>query len=372
MSYIVPVKLKECSYNIIVGNNIFPSLGRHLENLSLGQCAFVVTNPLIKRLWGDKLTKTFQSLKIAVEFFTVLDSETSKSFPVAAKLIESIAHQAQGRDIFIVALGGGVIGDLAGFVAAIYKRGVPYIQIPTTLLAQIDSAIGGKTGVDLSVGKNLAGAFYQPEIVLSDVAFLKTLDKRQIQSGLSEAIKYGVIFDKSLFEFIETNDRQLLECQMPAVLHLVHRCSRIKATVVSQDEKETKGIRTLLNFGHTVGHAIEAAGNFRIHSHGEAVALGMRVAGRISQDLGLWNQNDLKRLETLINRAGLPKKIKKIKLNQILKCMQHDKKFKSGKNKFVLPTQIGRVKIVEGISMEIIIKAIEAYYSYEVPRHHVY
>jgi 3-dehydroquinate synthase len=279
----------------------------------------------------------------------------------ALRLIEQIAAYDVDKKIFIIALGGGVIGDLTGFVAAIYKRGIPYIQVPTTLLAQIDSAIGGKTAIDLKYGKNLVGAFYHPKLVITDTKVLTTLSRRQIQNGLAEAVKYGVIDDASLFKYIETHYARFLKGDAKVLTHIVERCSRIKARVVSADEKETKGIRTILNFGHTVGHAVEAASRYGQYQHGEAVGLGMRVAAAISCAMGCLKDADADRLNRLITSVGLPQKIEKVKLKDILERMRHDKKFVGSQNRFVLATKIGNVKVVKGIPLDIITAAIQRY-----------
>jgi len=276
-------------------------------------------------------------------------------------LINLISQYDVNKKIFIIALGGGVIGDLAGFVAAIYKRGIPYIQVPTTLLAQIDSSIGGKTAIDLKTGKNLVGAYYQPKLVLADTKALKTLSQRQIRNGLAEAIKYGIIGDLKLFNYIEDNHQQFLNFNAEVLNHIVRRCAAIKAEIVAKDEKETKNLRTVLNFGHTAGHAIEAAGRYNQYHHGESVGLGMRVAARISVKLKLLHLSEEIRINQLISKIGLPDKIKGVPLTKILDLMQHDKKFSAGHNRFVLANKIGAVKVVSDIPSQIIVQAIKDY-----------
>ena len=354
----ISVPLKTNSYSIIVGKNILPQLGTSLKSLSLGQDAVIMTHPWLLRRYGAGLKKTLEQNGFSCSVFLVPEGEKSKSVKTAFHLIEKIARHDVFKRPFIVAFGGGVIGDLAGFVAATYKRGVPYVQVPTSFLAQIDCAIGGKVAIDLKFGKNLVGAFYQPRCVYSDVALLSTLPQRQLRNGLAEAIKYGIIDDPKLFDYIESHCEKLLRGNLNSLLKVVVKSSQIKAKVVSQDEKETKGIRTILNFGHTVGHAIEAAGQYRVYQHGEAIALGMRIASRISRDLGMLSQKNFERIDGLLTKAGLPKTIQKIKVNQILKMMKHDKKFIAGKNRFVLAKQIGKVHVVEGIDLKIIQRAI--------------
>jgi 3-dehydroquinate synthase len=358
---IVKVNLKDNPYQIVIGYDTLGSLGEMLVPLKIGQDAVVITNPVIRKHHGKTLVDGLQKVGMSVKFFEVPDGELSKSAQEAFRLIEAIAAYDVGKAIFIVAFGGGVVGDLAGYVAAAYKRGIPYLQVPTTLLAQIDSAIGGKVGIDLPMGKNLVGAFYQPMVVWSDLAVLRTLDSRQIRNGLAEAVKYGIICDKALFVYLENHLDKLIAMEPQVFIKVVDQCSKIKANIVVRDEKETRGIRTILNFGHTVGHAIEAANKFKDYHHGEAVGLGMRVAARISQQSGLLDSAQEIRINELITRAGLPQKIKHITLPAIMRHMEHDKKFKAGKNKFVLTMGIGSVKVVEGISLEMIKSAIMAY-----------
>ena len=358
---IVKVSLKQNPYDIAIGHNHISQLGKMIKALNIGTDSVVITSPVIKRLQGNKVIKTLKQNGFSVKVLEVPDGEQSKSVAQAFRLLEKLARYDVMKETFIVALGGGVIGDLAGFVAAIYKRGIPYVQVPTTFLAQIDSSIGGKTAVDLSVGKNLVGAFYQPKLVFTDVAILETLSERQIRNGLAEAVKYGVIDDRSLFDYIEENVEKLLMGDRKALSHVILRSSQIKTKVVLADEKETKGIRTILNFGHTVGHAIEAAGEFELYHHGESVALGMRIAAEISLRLKIFSAKEAARLNTLLSKIGLPKKVQKVKLKDILEIMQHDKKFVAGKNRFVLAKGIGKVQVVEDVPLQIIKESIQTW-----------
>jgi len=357
----VRMSLKENAYDIVIGNNILSKLGIHLKRLKIGQDAIIITNPIIKKYYASAIVKGLKENGLSVKIFEVPSGEKSKSARYAHELLEKIASYDALKKVFIIALGGGVVGDLAGYVAAVYKRGVPYVQVPTTLLAQVDSSIGGKVAIDLTVGKNLVGAFYQPKVVWSDISVLATLDHRQLINGFSEAVKYGIIYDKKLFCYIFKNYKKLLSLDVPILKKVVLSCSRIKAEVVAEDEKETKGIRTILNFGHTIGHAVEAAAGYNAYHHGEAVALGMRIACDISYQSGLLSKETLVSINQLLSLLGLPDKIKKIKRTDIINLMKHDKKFISGKNRFVLVEEIGRVKIVEGISIDVINKAIKRY-----------
>jgi len=294
-----------------------------------------------------------QDISISCE--KIPDKETSKSNKEATRLIQKISQLDRHRGTFIVAFGGGVVGDLAGFVASIYKRGIPYVQIPTTLLGQVDSAIGGKVAIDTDLAKNLIGAFYQPRAVISDISFLKSLPAREIRSGFAEIIKYGIIADKNLFFFIEKNIKKLLKRDKTSLEYVIYKCSKIKADVVRRDEKDTKGIRAILNYGHTVGHAIEAASGYsKLYTHGEAIAVGMIIAAEISNELGLLKEKELERIESLIKIIGLPTKIKSLKLKKIMDAQSYDKKIIHGVNRFILPTRIGKVKICENISKKMI------------------
>lgn len=354
----IRVSLKNRSYDIVIATGALRQLGAHLRRLKVEGQAYVVTNNRVKRLCAPGLTRALRAKGYSFKFKCVADSESSKSIKVLSALINDLAVFGKKKKVFIVALGGGVIGDLAGFLAAIYKRGIPYIQIPTTLLAQVDSAIGGKTGIDLPQGKNLIGAFYQPRIVVSDLNLLKTLDDKQIRNGLSEVIKYAVIKDPALFEYLEDHCNDILAKKTSALEFIVSRCSSIKAAIVEKDEREEKGLRTILNFGHTLGHAIEAAAEYKKYTHGEAVALGMIGACDISRNLGLTGDAVKERIESLIKRSGLPHKIKGIGSSRILDAHYHDKKFSGAKNKFVLIKGIGRVSVVESIDLELIISGL--------------
>jgi len=356
----IKVRLGDRSYPIVVGSGNLCALASWLRRTGVSGDAVVVTNPLIRRLHGPKLLKALKQVGCSVKVFEIADSERSKSVKVAFSLVEKIARYGADKKVFVVAFGGGVIGDLAGYVASSYKRGVPFVQVPTTLLAQVDSAIGGKVGVDLPSGKNLVGDFYQPKLVLTDVTLLSSLSERQVRNGLAEAVKYGVIADKTLFAYIEKNFEKLLRNDPVAMAKVVARCAAIKAAVVSKDEQETRGLRTILNFGHTVGHAVEAASHYRLH-HGEAVALGMRVACEISRRLKLMSALEAARLGTLLTALGFPESLAGTSLAKILHAMRFDKKFKGKKNRFVLARSVGKVIIREGVPPAVIKRSIESF-----------
>ena len=357
--HVIKVNLNKRSYNILVGWDILKQLGKCLLKLNIGSDAYIITNSLIRKKFGLALESSLRHSGLSVRFKVVPDTEKSKSIETAAGVIKDIALYDKKKRIFIIAFGGGVIGDLGGFVASIYKRGIPYIQIPTTLLAQVDSSIGGKTAVDLSEGKNLVGAFYQPRLVFSDVKLISSLSPRQMRSGLAEVIKYALIKDAGLFVFLEKRYKDILCAEKDALGYIIQRCSAIKADVVRQDEREERLIRTILNFGHTAGHAIEAAAGYRGYTHGEAIALGMLVASQMSVALKLINESTFKRIEALIQKTGLPIKIRNVKLSGIINAHYRDKKFIGSRNRFVLIRAIGRTKIVENIPLEIIVSALK-------------
>jgi 3-dehydroquinate synthase len=356
----IRVNLNNRGYDIVITRNKLASLSGIIKQLKIGTDAVVITNTVVKDLFGAKIERPLLSAGIDVQFKTVPDGEKSKSEKYCIKLLNDIARfDRLGRRMFIIALGGGVIGDLAGFVASIYKRGVPYVQVPTTLLAQVDSSIGGKVAIDLKIGKNLAGSFYQPSLVFSDVEVLKTLPKRDLASGLAEVIKYGIISSPGLFYFVRKNLKKILKNDTAALERIIYDCASIKAALVEKDERDNKNMRVVLNFGHTIGHAIEtAAGYSKGYSHGQAVALGMLAASFISVESGLLSRSEYLKIKRLIKDAGLPIILKNLNLKDIMLAQEHDKKFIHGRNRFVLPKRIGKVVVKEDISEPLIKEAI--------------
>ena len=354
------VRLKDRSYDILIGPKLFQKSGRLLKRLGLGRDAIIITNRHLFGLYGKSLGAILKRSGFTAAFEIVPDSEKAKSSGEAPAVLNRIAAHDRYRTIFLIALGGGVVGDLTGFIASIYKRGVPYVQIPTTLLAQVDSSIGGKTAIDLPAAKNLAGAFHQPKVVISDVSILKSLPRRQLKSGMAEIIKYGVIKDRKLFSYLETNHRSILKGDERTLEYVISRSSRIKADVVRKDEFDKKGLRVILNYGHTAGHAIEAASAYSgKYDHGQSVAIGMAIAADIALKLKLITQEKVRRITSLIERCGLPVNIRGLSFLKIYEALGHDKKFIRGKNRFVLPLSIGRVKVVENIPEQIIKEVIK-------------
>ena len=357
---VVNVKLGKRSYKIYIGKNIIGKLPSLIKPPAHDTPLFVVTNKKINATHGAKLKKALKRISKKILFYEIPDSEKAKSFPVYIKTVRALARFSRKTKPFVFAFGGGVVGDLAGFVASAYRRGVPYIQVPTTLLAQVDSAIGGKVAIDIKEAKNIVGDFYQPKMVISDAGFLSTLPEKELRNGLVEIIKYGIIKDRALFIFLEKNTQKILKRNRDALEHVISRSSGIKAAVVEKDELDVTGLRATLNFGHTVGHAMEAASRYSGSiTHGQAVAAGMIIASLIALEKKMISCKDYKRICTLIKKVTVKIKLKKMRPENILNALSYDKKFTHGVNRFILPKKIGRVKIVDRIPEALIKEAIE-------------
>ncbi len=344
----VKVSLGDRSYDIEIGADLARS-GERLKELGFGQKMAVVTNPTIKKLYGQRVIDSLKSAGYLVMTIEVPDGEQYKNLDWANAIYTALLINSFDRKSALVALGGGVIGDLTGFAAATFMRGVPFVQVPTTLLAMVDSSVGGKTGVNHAMGKNMIGAFYQPRKVLMDPGVLSTLPKEEFLSGMAEVIKYGVIRDAALFDYLDKNREKILSLDPNALAHIIKRSCEIKAEVVSKDEREA-GLRAVLNFGHTVGHAIETAENYTMR-HGEAIAIGMVYAARLAHKTDLCDAGVPERVEKLIRSYGLPTGLSALKRKpsvlELMDTMQVDKKAEGGKVKFVLPRKIGEVAITK-------------------------
>ncbi len=340
----VQVPLGNRSYAIKVGGGLLPRLGAECAQLQLGQRCAVITDSNVGKKFAKAALKSMAASGFQPVLITVPAGEKSKCMAVVEKCYDQLAAHRLERKSFIVALGGGVVGDLAGFVAATYLRGIPFVQVPTTLLAQVDSSVGGKTGVNLKAGKNLVGAFYQPQMVLCDLDALKTLPKREFISGLAEVFKYGIIYDAILFAQLERNLPKLLKREAETLAAVIARCCEIKADVVGQDETEG-GLRAILNFGHTIGHAIENSSGYGKYLHGEAISIGQVAAAKLSHKLLGLLSGDAERIEKLFAQAGLPVKIKlnAAQRKKLFAAMKLDKKVSGGEIKFVLAEKIGKV-----------------------------
>ena len=342
---VVNVPLGQRSYSILVGPGLLPRLGEQCRKLNLGRRCAIITDKNVAPRFAKAAAGSLRDAGFEPALIIVPAGERAKSLKSAAACFDQLAAHRLERGSFIVALGGGVVGDLAGFVAATYLRGIAFVQVPTTLLAQVDSSVGGKVGVNLRAGKNLVGAFHQPRLVLCDLTTLRSLPPREFRAGLAEVIKYGVIRDAGLFRRLERDLGKLLAQEPKTLAHVVARCCEIKAEVVGRDETDS-GPRAILNFGHTIGHAIENSAGYGRYLHGEAISLGEVGAAALSQELVGMPRADAVRLSHLLAAAGLPTRIRLTpkKRQSLLAAMKLDKKVSAGKVNFVLAEKIGAVR----------------------------
>ena len=344
--HVVKVSLGDRDYDIEIGTSL-DQIGGRIQGLGFGQKIAFITNPTVKKLYGQRVVDSLKAAGFLVLSIEIPDGEQYKTLDWANAIYSALLINSFDRKSALVAVGGGVIGDLTGFAAATFMRGVPLIQVPTTLLAMVDSSVGGKTGVNHAMGKNMIGAFYQPKKVLMDLDVLKSLPQAEFLAGMAEVIKYGVIWDASFFEYLDRKRDKILALDREALSHIIQRSCEIKAEVVSKDEREG-GLRAILNFGHTVGHAIETAENYTMR-HGEAVAIGMVYASKLAHKTGLCDASVPERVEKLIRSYGLPTNLaalsRKPSVTEIMDAMQIDKKAEDGKVKFVLPKKIGEVVV---------------------------
>ncbi|MGN6642153.1 MAG: 3-dehydroquinate synthase [Verrucomicrobiota bacterium] len=341
---IVNVPLAERSYKIRIGPNLLKDLGKQCRQLGLGNRCAIISDSNV----AAKYSKAAQASLAKAGFDSVLITfpagETAKRLESVQRCYDQLAGHRLERKSFIVALGGGVVGDLAGFVAATYLRGIAFVQVPTTLLAQVDSSVGGKVGVNLKAGKNLVGAFYQPRLVLCDLNTLNTLPEREFRAGLAEVIKYGIIYDARLFRQLERDLPKLLRRDSKTLAAVIARCCEIKAEVVGQDETES-GLRAILNFGHTIGHGLEAISSYGKYLHGEAISIGQVAAAQLSAEQLGFPSADAERIRNLFQQAGLPTQVtlKAAERTKLLAAMRLDKKVSGGEVKFVLARRIGEI-----------------------------
>jgi 3-dehydroquinate synthase len=361
------VKLGSRSYRIAIGSGLLGRSGRFLREAAgdKGRNAVVVTNRRIHQLYGRPVLRSLKEAGFNATTVMVGDGERYKTLKTAESIYDYLIARRIERSDVLVALGGGVIGDITGFVAATYLRGIRYFQIPTTLLAQIDSSVGGKTGVNHPLGKNLIGAFHQPSLVIIDPDTLGSLSPRQYSAGLFEAVKYGVIRDRRLFNRIASRLESIRGLEPDEVSFLIHRCCAIKAEVVRLDERES-GLRRILNFGHTAGHALEAASFYRRFLHGEAVGLGMVIENLLSERLGLLKKTDRIAINTLIGRVGRIPSASTLAPDDIISALVRDKKTLAGRPTFVLPVEVGNVVIRSDVPLS----AIKSALSDGLSKHH--
>lgn len=355
----VKIRLGSNSYEIHIGSGILEQTGQQLSKQGFGGSLVIITNPTVQRLYGDALKQNLSREGFKVATLEVPDGEEQKSLEVTGRIYQELTDSYAERTTPILALGGGVIGDLAGFVAATYLRGVPLIQVPTTLLAQVDSSIGGKVAIDHGHLKNKIGAFYQPRLVISDIATLKTVDSRILSDGLAEVIKYAAIRDRGLLGYIENNLDRIKSLDAGALEEIVFRSTEIKAEIVEKDEKDS-GIRAILNYGHTVGHAIESVSDFKVE-HGAAVALGMIAAAKISNEMGILDKSELLRLNSLIQRVGLPTAMPELDLDEIIEAIKHDKKVLGGKTRFILLKSLGSAFVTDTVDLSLAKQILEGW-----------
>jgi 3-dehydroquinate synthase len=341
----VTVDLGDRSYPIEIGDGTLAGAGRAIRRYAPSSQAFVITVPPVSRRYGGILQRSLRGAGYRVKRIAVPDGDASKNPRQLGKLWDELIHFGADRTTPIVALGGGVVGDLAGFAAASFLRGVPFVQIPTTVLAMVDASIGGKVAVNLPQGKNLVGAFYQPRLVWIDIATLKSLPPRQRAAGFAEVVKAGAIWDRKLFERLERDAERLMDLDTKALVPVIERACAIKAEIVSRDEREA-GLRQILNFGHTLAHAIEKLGRFRGLLHGEAVAIGMGVAARRSEELGLSPAGTAERIGNLTARLGLPSELPKHPRSAYLNALRVDKKMANQRIHFVALRGIGKAETV--------------------------
>lgn len=344
----VRVGLGERSYPISIGRGLLNQIGQDLSNLNIAKRYAVISDEHVAGLYGGQLMESLTGAGVAAELITFPRGEESKNLQTISMLASTLAQRGFDRKDGLIALGGGVTGDITGFLASIYMRGIPFIQVPTTLLAQVDSSVGGKTGVDIPEGKNLVGTFYQPKAVYIDIDVLQTLPEEELLGGLAEVIKYGIINDSDFFYFLKNNRQQILELDQDVITDTIARCCEIKAWVVEQDEREG-GLRRILNYGHTIGHAIEAASGYTL-IHGLAIAMGMCIAAKLAVRTGCLQQNDAEQIIELIRDYGMPTSIPpKMDRQQIKGYFKTDKKTVGGRVFFVLPTKIGEVLVTDDV-----------------------
>jgi 3-dehydroquinate synthase len=345
----VRVELGPRSYPIAIAADSLPRLGEFIAEQGQLSHAVIMTDENVHKPHALRAAESLSARSVEVAIMVLQPGEASKSVEVAATLWQGMLDLGADRQTVVVAVGGGVVGDLAGFIAATYARGIRFVQVPTTLLAQVDSSVGGKVGINLPGAKNMVGAFLQPLGVLVDTATLATLPDREFRSGLGEVVKYGVALDAGLFEYLEDRAGLLLARDPETLIQTIARCCRLKAEVVRQDEREQSGLRAVLNYGHTFAHAFETLTGYSKLLHGEAVALGMVAAARLAERLGRVERGFADRQRALLEALGLPVRRPKLDPRKILSAMAHDKKVAGGRLRFVLPSRLGHAELVENV-----------------------
>jgi len=343
------INLEEKSYDIFIERGIFKEVGEYISKIYKNKKIVVVTDTNVDELYGDKLLKNLEDSGYVAKKVVFNAGEENKNFDTLTEVYEKIIDSGIKRGDLLVAFGGGVVGDLAGFAASTIYRGMDFVQIPTTLLAQVDSSVGGKVAVDTSRGKNLVGSFYQPKMVIIDPELLKTLEEREVRSGMAEVIKYGAIYDNEFFEYLQ--GKQNLESTMLDIEKSIKRCCEIKAKIVEIDELDL-GLRMILNFGHTLGHAIEKYYNYTKYTHGEAISIGMYEIARLGEKLGITKVGETKKIKQILEKYNLPIE-DKVKLEELIEIIKTDKKNISGVLNFIFLSEMGKVEIKKVAEEEI-------------------
>lgn len=348
----VDVSLGARSYVIEIGTGLLQQCGKKIGALVNGRQAAIVTDSNVGPLYANMVKTSLEQQGFAVTVISIPAGESSKSWEQAERILTVLLEKQFHRDACVIALGGGVVGDLAGFVSSIYQRGIAFFQIPTSLLAQVDSSVGGKVAVNHRLGKNMIGSFYQPKLVLIDMDTLQTLEQRHWQNGLAEVVKYGVIYDAAFFQYLQEHTTELVSRQLEEAGEMIARCCQLKAEVVALDEKEN-GVRAKLNYGHTIGHGLELAGHYQGYLHGEAVAVGMVLAARYAAECGMCAASLEQKIAALLQAFHLPVEVEPtLSMDEILQGMLLDKKVQDGQLVFILPEAIGNVTIIKGVPQE--------------------
>ncbi len=356
---VITVALEERSYPIVIGEGILGSLTSYFDEVftKLSHVVIIVDQVLRERL-APGLQASLEARGCRVSTSAVPSGETSKSIEELNKIWEFMSAERTDRGSIVVAVGGGVVGDLAGFAAASFARGLRFVQIPTTLLSQVDSSVGGKTGINLSRAKNMVGAFWQPSLVIIDLETLRSLPTREFAAGLAEVVKYGVILDANFFEWLEQHQAAIVQRSSAELVHIIARSCELKAQVVAADEREITGLRAILNYGHTFGHAIEALSGYGTWLHGEAVSMGMTMAARLAVRMNFIPESLLHRQTDLLKSFGLPVGRPELSFEAMWQAMQKDKKVQHGKLTFILPDRLGHVRGFDGVTAEVVREAL--------------
>ncbi len=355
----IKVELGTRSYDILIETGIISNISNHLKDFPFSEKAVLISNPTVFPLYGEKVKAQIESAGYRVKVILIPDGEEYKEFLWVYHILGEMLRFGLDRKSCVYALGGGVIGDIAGFAASIYMRGISCIQIPTTLLSQVDSSVGGKTGVNHPVGKNMIGTFHQPSLVIIDPYTLKTLPEREFRAGMSEVVKYGVIWDGEFFDYLQKESNGIRALDGDILEEVISRCCSIKAEVVSEDERES-GLRAILNYGHTIGHAIETVTNYTEYLHGEAVSIGMVAEAWLSALTGRMNEDNVFKIRNLLQTFDLPVSLREtLRPEEIIPHLSIDKKAVGGVVRYVLPESIGKVNIISDVTNDMVKEALK-------------